>query len=131
MARLTVFEPASPKEVYSYYKLAAQLAREEETAIVLRLTTHVCHAREKVAFGAYSGEFKAVADFDVAREPLIPITTRAIEMKRISMEKISNASAFIRKSGLSTVRFGNDPRRRGIITCRCAPGAAIEVLLKP
>ena len=53
MSRIMVFEPSSPREAYEYYIKAAQFAAKENTAVVLRLTTHVCHARQKVKFGKF------------------------------------------------------------------------------
>ena len=53
LARLSytpVLEPANPAEVYLFYKEAAALSRQQHMPVILRLTTHVCHAKEKVAF---------------------------------------------------------------------------------
>ncbi len=116
MARLTVFEPASPREVYGYYKKAAQLARIEQTAAVLRLTTHVCHARQKVSFDAYEpGENIFNADFDKANGPYIPITNLAIDLKRKSFHKLTRAAEFIRQEGLNTLDQGDSEENIGII----------------
>ncbi len=56
MARVTVLEPSSPREVYEYYKHAARLAVTHNTVVVLRLTTHICHARQKIKFAGYKKE---------------------------------------------------------------------------
>ena len=45
-----VFEPADPGEAYTFYKAAAKLAQEQRMAVILRLTTHVCHAKAKIQF---------------------------------------------------------------------------------
>ena len=50
LAYLPVFEPATAAEIYAMFKEAAALARARKMAVILRLTTHVCHAKEKVAF---------------------------------------------------------------------------------
>ncbi|MFH1153774.1 MAG: indolepyruvate ferredoxin oxidoreductase subunit alpha [Pseudomonadota bacterium] len=117
MARLTVFEPASPQEVYEYYKQAADLAIRERTAVVLRMTTHVCHAREKVRFQGYTRSADiAAALFSRDNGPYIPITARAIELKRSSMKKLANALDFVRQSGINRMIQGKDSGNRGIIT---------------
>lgn len=117
MARLTVFEPASPTEVYLYYKKAAKLARKEKTAVVLRLTTHVCHARESVSFGPFHPLPSPVdAGFDKANGPYIPITTLAIALKERSMGKLTRSEAFIQASDVNTVVPGTTSMKRGLIT---------------
>lgn len=129
MARLAVFEPASPAEVYAYYKQAAALAVQEQTAVVLRLTTHVCHAREKVRFDAMPEKlFPPRALFDRANGPYIPITTKAIELKRASMNKLDNALAFARHSRLNRVIPGEDPRGKGVITSGLTFLSLLDVL---
>ena len=50
-----VFEPASPTEVYTFYKAAAKLSKDKGMPVILRLTTHICHAKEKIDFqGSYN-----------------------------------------------------------------------------
>jgi indolepyruvate ferredoxin oxidoreductase alpha subunit len=49
LSHTPVFEPASPAEVYTFYKEAANLSIEKGMPIILRLTTHVCHAKEKMS----------------------------------------------------------------------------------
>ena len=53
MAYLPVWEPADPADVYRMYLEAAAEARRRRMAVVLRLTTHVCHQKRRVAFGAW------------------------------------------------------------------------------
>jgi len=52
LAYIPVFEPASPTEVYLMFKEAAKLARFGKMPVIGRVTTHVCHAKEKVTFHA-------------------------------------------------------------------------------
>ena len=66
-ARMTytpVFEPANPTEVYHFYKAAAKLSQENHMPVILRLTTHVCHAKEKVTFQSWdTGRLRYHASF--------------------------------------------------------------------
>ena len=55
MCYMPVLEPADPAEVYRYYIKAAELSRRQQMPVLLRLTTHVCHAKQKVAFGTAAG----------------------------------------------------------------------------
>jgi indolepyruvate ferredoxin oxidoreductase alpha subunit len=57
MSYKPLLEPASPAETYAYYKEAAALARSLCRPVILRLTTHVCHAKEKVAFAGWSRKY--------------------------------------------------------------------------
>ena len=52
MAYLPMFEPGTPAEFYGMFKEAMELSRSMRMPVFLRSTTHVCHAREVVQFGA-------------------------------------------------------------------------------
>lgn len=117
MARAAVFEPANPQEAYQYYKEAARFAVKEQTVAVLRLTTHVCHARQKVAFGQYSPQNNAYrTDFDRGNGPYIALTTMALEMKRQSIEKLHRAKVFAKTAKINRIHSFGDNRKKGIIT---------------
>ena len=51
MSFMPMFEPATPSETYRMFLAAAILAQRERMPVLLRMTTHVCHAREVVDFG--------------------------------------------------------------------------------
>jgi len=117
MSRVAVFEPADPREVYAYYIKAARFAVQQNTVAVLRLTTHVCHARQKVSFGRY--ERKDVLyrnDFNRENGPYIALTTMALDMKRQSIKKQHRARDFAKYEGLNTVHAFDDNKSKGIIT---------------
>jgi indolepyruvate ferredoxin oxidoreductase alpha subunit len=74
MCYTPIFEPADPSEVYLFYKAAAQLSRQKQMPVIVRLTTHVCHAKTKVTFdGWQSAPLDNRSLFDVANSPYIPI----------------------------------------------------------
>jgi len=130
MSRLAVLEPASPREVYQYYLMAAKLAKQEHIAVVLRLTTHVCHAREMVSFGEVTGEIPPHRmEFSPENGPYIPIAALALEMKRASLAKIPRIMAFSEEQALDTHIIGhNDTQRRGVITQGLACRSLQDVL---
>ncbi len=69
-----VFEPANPAEVYTYYKEAAELSRKLGKVVILRLTTHVCHAKEKVQFDSWSpGRLDNIPKFNRGNGNYIPL----------------------------------------------------------
>jgi len=116
MSRVTVLEPASPKEAYEYYKYAATLAAKEQTVVVLRLTTHVCHARQKIKFGSYEKFLPPRTDFNRDNGPYIALTVMALDMKRKSIQKLKRAGQYIRQAGLNKEIKSKNNRKKGIIT---------------
>ncbi len=116
MSRVTVLEPSSPKEAYEYYKHAAALAIKEQTVVVVRLTTHVCHARQKIKFSAYENPAPSRTNFSRANGPYIALTVMALDMKRKSIQKLKRAGQYIRQAGLNTEIKSNNSRNKGIIT---------------
>jgi len=83
MSYTPVLEPADPAEVYVYYKHAVALSKKYHMPIILRLTTHVCHAKQKVAFDGYNPVvFDDTPRFDVRNGPYIPLTSDVFDKKR-------------------------------------------------
>lgn len=114
MSYTPLLEPASPAEVYAYYKEAAAMARAMGKAVILRLTTHVCHAKEKVAFAGWErAPFESNPRFDAANGPYIPITAAVFPKKRKALADLRAAGDWIDERGLHTVTGDGNPR--GII----------------
>jgi len=128
MARLTVFEPASPKEAYIYYKDAAAFAKKEQTAAVLRLTTHVCHAREKIRFDKFNPPPLFRNDFNRDNGPYIPLTSTALEMKGEAIRKLKQAQRFARTKQLNTILSSDTNQGLGIITSGLTYLSVLDVL---
>jgi indolepyruvate ferredoxin oxidoreductase alpha subunit len=116
MSYTPVLEPSNPTEVYGFYKEAARLSREYRMPVILRLTTHVCHAKEKVAFSAFAPvQQDDTPRFDVANGPSIPLTTEALIRKREAIRKLTEIEAVADDSPLNQL-IDNQNRRRGIVT---------------
>lgn len=130
MSRVTVFEPASPKEAYEYYKHAAVLAKKEQTVVVLRLTTHVCHARQKVKFNAYKSPGPYKTGFSRENGPYIALTTMALEMKAQSIKKFHRSKQYIKAAGLNKLLPSKNCRDKGIITSGLTYLSVLDVLEK-
>lgn len=130
MARVTVLEPASPQEAYEYYLEAARLATEFHTVVVLRLTTHVCHARQKIRFGKRPKAISYQTAFDKNNGPYIPLTVMALEMKAIALEKLNQVLLSIRDKGLNRQVKSADSRGKGIITSGLTFLSLLDVLEK-
>jgi indolepyruvate ferredoxin oxidoreductase alpha subunit len=119
LARLSytpVLEPASPTEVYEMFKEAVRWSRNHQMPIILRLTTHVCHGKEKVAFAGYTPIARMDSPrFDPANGPYIPIAAKVFPMKRRALEKLALVAQESETAPINrVVDHGN--RKRGIIT---------------
>ncbi len=111
-----VFEPASPSEVYAFYKEAVNLSREKGMPIILRLTTHVCHAKEKVEFQNWEPKtLERTPRFDTKNGPYVPIAADVFPMKRMALQRLEMVKSYADRSPLNRlVAHGNN--NRGIIT---------------
>ncbi len=128
MAKVTVLEPASPREAYEYYKHAAQLAVAFHTIVVVRLTTHVCHARQKIKFAGYKQEKGYKTVFNRDNGPYIPLTVLALDMKRLGLKKTGPILSDIRKRELNQVIKSPDSQKKGIITSGLTWLSVLDVL---
>ncbi len=50
MTYMPVLEPSNVQEVYEMYLDAVEISQEMRMPVILRLTTHTCHAKEKSQF---------------------------------------------------------------------------------
>ena len=111
-----VFEPASPTEVYTFYKAAAKLSKDKGMPVILRLTTHVCHAKEKIDFkGWYPKELDKTSRFDTKNGPYIPIAEDVFPMKRKALQRLEAVEKYSDQSSLNQI-FDHGNSARGIIT---------------
>ena len=126
MAYLPILEPASPTEAYAYCKDAADLARTMGKAVILRLTTHVCHAKERVAFAAWNPvERDDEPRFDPASGPYIPLVSAVFPKKRKALEDLARIGQWVAERGLH--RIDDNHSRRGLIVSGMAYLSACEV----
>ena len=88
MSYIPVMEPATPSEAYKMFLEAAKLSKKHQMPIILRLTTHVCHAKELISFGAIGESKDFKSEFDVMNGPYLPITRTVFPLKKKAMEKL-------------------------------------------
>lgn len=115
MSYTPVLEPATPSEVYSFFLEASALASRLGMAVILRLTTHVCHGKERVSFQGWNpAPVDDTPVFDGAGGRYIPIGPRVAEMKERALGRLSQVSG---PDYPRLHRFmDNGNPRRGIIT---------------
>ncbi|MFN4200932.1 MAG: thiamine pyrophosphate-dependent enzyme [Fervidobacterium gondwanense] len=84
-----LFEPKDAQEVYSMFIEAVKYAREFKSPVILRLTTHTAHFKQKVKFGIYKQTELTPHRFDPKNlGPYIPIGQNVPVMKRRALEKL-------------------------------------------
>ncbi|MFH0997854.1 MAG: indolepyruvate ferredoxin oxidoreductase subunit alpha [Pseudomonadota bacterium] len=123
-----VIEPASPSEVYRFYKEAARIARQMAMPVILRLTTHVCHAKERVAFDAWKTvEWDHTPRFDPRNGPYIPIAAAVFPLKHKALKRLSDVEALGVNASLNR-KIDNSNTERGIITAGMPFLSVMDVL---
>jgi len=125
-----MLEPSSPSEVYTFYKEAVNLSRKNSMPIILRLTTHVCHAKEKVEFQGWKPQIlDRTSRFDTKNGPYVPIAADVFPLKRSALEKLEKIKTYADRSPLNQT-FDNNNKRRGIITMGLPFLSLMDVLEK-
>ncbi len=116
MSYTPVLEPASPEEAYRFYLAAAELSKKHRMPVIVRMTTHVCHAKQRIAFGAWKPQkMDRTPRFDRKNGPYIPLTTEVFPLKRRALERLDAVETEADGSPLNTV-LENGNKTRGIVT---------------
>jgi indolepyruvate ferredoxin oxidoreductase, alpha subunit len=116
MAYIPMFEPGDPRETYEMYLEATKLARRMHMPVVLRLSTHICHAKTKVSFGRYvPSDDDRSPRFDPSLGPYIPLTKKALLMKEKALTKLQKVRKYAEESPFNII--SRPLSDRGIITC--------------
>ncbi len=111
-----VLEPSDPEEVYAYYKEAARQSRERRMPIILRLTTHVCHAKQKISFAAWNPiAVDRTPRFDAANGPYIPLSATVAELKARALDRLNDFRTYADACPLNRLTENGNPAR-GVIT---------------
>lgn len=115
MAYIPMFEPASPTEVYQMFLEAMKQSKALKMPVFLRLTTHVCHAKEKVSFASWDNA-AAIWDprFDVKNGPYVPITSAVFPLKRKALQKLAKWEEISDLTPFQMIQDNKNPSR-GII----------------
>lgn len=89
MAGIPVFEPADPQQAYQMFVEAASISRENKMPVILRMTTHVCHAKGRINFGERPNLTRSKKpDFRPSFGEYIPLTSAVAPMKMRAMNKL-------------------------------------------
>ncbi len=134
MAYLPMLEPASPREAYAMFLDAAAMARRHKTAVLLRMTTHVSHAREKVDFAQRDTHPPDwTPRFDRRNGPYVPIADTVFPLKRKALLKLDRIAEEFASSPHNVVvtPHGHETvsgTRRGVVASGLPALAVLENL---
>ncbi len=127
MSYMPMLEPSSAQEAYDMFTTAARLASRHRTAVILRLTTHVCHAKEKVAFAALPPPAREPDwGFDPDRENYIPLAATVFPLKRRALERLAAIEEDPEALAMNITEGRGS--RRGVITAGTAYLSLRDVL---
>lgn len=131
LAYIPMLEPSTPTETYIMFKEAARLSIERRMPVILRLTTHVCHAKEKVSFAPWTPQpVNNSPRFNVDNGPYIPLTTQLVlPLKRRALEKLTLFAAYADTSSLNTI-VSNSNSAYGVLTMGAVFQSLQDVLEK-
>lgn len=123
-----MLEPADPTEVYTYYLKAAEISVRMQKPVILRLTTHVCHMKEKVSFqGWIPQKADDTPKFNPENGDYIPLVSRVLPLKHTALSNLPLYEKWSDEVGLNTLDdHGN--KEQGIIVSGLPYLSLLEVL---
>ncbi|HES58659.1 MAG TPA: indolepyruvate ferredoxin oxidoreductase, partial [Firmicutes bacterium] len=129
LAGIPMLEPGTPTEVHRMYKSAVELSQRLKMPVLLRLTTHVCHAREVVQFDELpEHSFDWTPRYQAKGLEYWPITANVFPLKRRMLAKLAAVKKEADASPLNEITRGGDSCSRGIITHGLPAYAVYECL---
>jgi len=129
MIYIPVFEPASPEEAYSMFKEAARLSKKYQHPVFLRMTTHVCHAREVIQFDKLPNEDPDwTARYADENGPYWPICAHVFPLKESGLKKLDSFEQEAEQSPFNKVLAPNGPSKKGMIVSAMPALGALECL---
>ncbi len=129
MAYTPVWEPVDPQEVHDMYLEAAAWSQQMKMPVILRLTTHVCHAKMRVNSPENT---PAIPDdtprFDPTAGPYMPITRLVPPLKKKAREKLEKTREISENTPFTRVIRSSNGSPRGIITAGLPLASLLEVI---
>lgn len=134
MAYYPMFEPGNPTEAYAMFKEAAELAQRLHMPVFLRLTTHVCHAREVIQFGEIDqSPYDWTPRYDPHGLEYWPITANVFPLKLRALARLKHAEQHAEHSKFTELIAPNGTaplggQRLGIISSGIPAYSVLECL---
>jgi len=131
LAYTPVWEPMDPQEVHDMYLEAAAWSRENRMPVILRLSTHVCHAKMRVHSPAYTPvPLDPSPRFSPENGPYLPVTQLVAPLKRKALAKLEKTRVQAEKTPFTKVIPGTDPDGRGVIVAGLPAASLLDVLAR-
>lgn len=128
MSYIPMLEPATPREAREMFLEAASVSRRLRMPVFLRLTTHVCHARERVDFGPLpEGVAGWEPKFDPKNGPYVPVAATVFPLKEKALRRQDEFGRLMEVSVMNRLfpsPFG--PARLGIVSAGLPALCAVE-----
>ncbi len=144
LAYIPMFEPGNPAEAYGMYLDAMRLSQQLKLPVFLRLTTHVCHAREVIQFAPIPArQADWTPRFEARGLEYWPITAAVFPLKKRALTNLGEAARIAETSRWTELLSPNgsapvNGKRLGIIShgipaysvleCLDASGASVDLL---
>jgi indolepyruvate ferredoxin oxidoreductase alpha subunit len=105
-AKVPVLEPSDSAEAYTFTRAAFDLSEEYDTAVILRSTTRISHARSLVEPGERLVAPAVPYEKAVGKYVMLPGNAR--KRKPLVLERLGKLAQHADKSLLNRVEWGND-----------------------
>ena len=130
MSYIPMLEPASPREAREMFLEAASISRRLRMPVFLRLTTHVCHARERVDFGPLpAGGEGWESKFDPKNGPYVPVAATVFPLKEKALRKQDEFGRLMDVSAMNRLfPAASGPARLGIVSAGLPALCAVEAV---
>ncbi len=129
MAYTPVWEPMDPQEVHDMYLEAAAWSRAQRMPVVLRLSTHVCHAKMRVHSPGYDPQPPDdTPRFSPENGPYLPVTKLVAPLKRKALAKLEKTREQAGRTPFTRVFEGTAKDGRGVITAGLPTASLLDVL---
>ena len=115
MTNTPVFEPADPQQAYEMFLEAAKISVDHAVPVIIRLTTHVCHAKSLLHFGRRPDHKIKEWSFNPDFGEYVPLTKAVAAMKSRAIEKLLKVQTYSESSKFN--KHTGNGSKRGIITC--------------
>ncbi|MBN2280527.1 MAG: 4Fe-4S binding protein [Candidatus Marinimicrobia bacterium] len=113
---IPMFEPATPTEAYQMFKEAVKISRKYQAPVFMRLTTHVCHAKERIRFAEIPEHPSDwTSQFNRHNGPYLPITKDVFPLKKKALGRLEELEKYAEQCHFNKI-LSNAPTKAGIIT---------------
>jgi len=106
LAKIPVLEPSDSEEAYAFTRTAFDISEQFDTAVIVRSTTRISHARSLVAPGDRAAVTAIPYEKEMTKHVMLPGNAR--RRKPLVLERLRNLAEYARTSSLNRVEEGKD-----------------------